>query len=308
MFQHFEEIPADGLYCVDLMNKTSEQDSKKPFRINKFEWRSTDTDLKNPLLLTCPILPFNKQMPCEQDFKVIAETRWRIFPPKKETLEENFTGEHNKMATEESGVREDKTRAVENEFSWLDIAENITRLNNMKIKDRIDGKLNCEPERCENEALDDYACSGLNTESTSPDRMLSGNATLNVSKIQPCHDSRSLSTLNFDSKNSRHSFWETICHGLTQNEPSDNKNIPQASCRSSIFSTQWNSSFEQSRDKFIDVLGEAVRKRVFNLPRTNSVSPEQGFAFPGAKKENARVGILFSGGIDSMMIAALADK
>ena len=84
--------------------------------------------------------------------------------------------------------------------------------------------------------------------------------------------------------------------------------------------TRWNSSFEALRDKFVTVLGEAVRKRVFNLPRIKSNSISLGLQETSSslsakekssletKDKDARVGILFSGGIDSMMIAALADR
>ncbi|XP_072274917.1 asparagine synthetase domain-containing protein 1 [Pyxicephalus adspersus] len=52
---------------------------------------------------------------------------------------------------------------------------------------------------------------------------------------------------------------------------------------------------------FVNVLSEAVQKRVLNLPRLHaSLSP--------ALERKANVAILFSGGIDSMILAALADR
>lgn len=52
---------------------------------------------------------------------------------------------------------------------------------------------------------------------------------------------------------------------------------------------------------FVNVLSKAVLKRVLNLPRLNqSLSP--------APERQANVAILFSGGIDSMILAALADR
>ncbi|XP_070770824.1 asparagine synthetase domain-containing protein 1 [Enoplosus armatus] len=53
--------------------------------------------------------------------------------------------------------------------------------------------------------------------------------------------------------------------------------------------------------RVIDVLGEAVRRRVHSLPfRVNDSSPPT--------KDHASVAILFSGGIDSMILAVLADR
>ena len=69
-----------------------------------------------------------------------------------------------------------------------------------------------------------------------------------------------------------------------------------------------------------------MKKRVFNLPRTDndfvsldtSIAPEtvtsvrplqeQTSATSLSHVKEARIGVLFSGGIDSMMISALADK
>ncbi|XP_056391634.1 asparagine synthetase domain-containing protein 1-like isoform X1 [Hyla sarda] len=58
---------------------------------------------------------------------------------------------------------------------------------------------------------------------------------------------------------------------------------------------------KNNAESFIKVLSEAVKKRVFCLPRENNVLTSEA--------ENlANVAILFSGGIDSMMLAALADR
>uniref|UniRef100_A0A3B1K694 Asparagine synthetase domain-containing protein 1 n=1 Tax=Astyanax mexicanus TaxID=7994 RepID=A0A3B1K694_ASTMX len=53
----------------------------------------------------------------------------------------------------------------------------------------------------------------------------------------------------------------------------------------------------------IDVLSEAVRRRVQSLPYTDNVSPTET-----PKSDEAQVAILFSGGIDSMILAVLADR
>eukprot|EP00475_Leptophrys_vorax_P044657 TRINITY_DN9031_c0_g1_i1.p1 TRINITY_DN9031_c0_g1~~TRINITY_DN9031_c0_g1_i1.p1 ORF type:complete len:688 (+),score=165.00 TRINITY_DN9031_c0_g1_i1:234-2297(+) len=49
-------------------------------------------------------------------------------------------------------------------------------------------------------------------------------------------------------------------------------------------------------DKFLEVLGESVSKRVLCISRIKS------------ENDQAKIGVLYSGGIDSLLIAALADK
>ncbi|NWQ96599.1 ASND1 protein, partial [Burhinus bistriatus] len=56
--------------------------------------------------------------------------------------------------------------------------------------------------------------------------------------------------------------------------------------------------------RFIDVLNEAVKRRVLSLFREDQKTGE----VPSMCNRKAHVAVLFSGGIDSMVIAALADK
>ncbi|CAD7685941.1 unnamed protein product [Nyctereutes procyonoides] len=56
--------------------------------------------------------------------------------------------------------------------------------------------------------------------------------------------------------------------------------------------------------QFIDVLSVSVRRRVLCLPRDENLTPREALK---ACDRKANVAILFSGGIDSMVIAALAD-
>ena len=89
---------------------------------------------------------------------------------------------------------------------------------------------------------------------------------------------------------------------------------------------------ESTAHSLISVLGKAVQKRVFNLPRSSTkrhcnVVGEAGSGNPSTRTGRstgcqdatvtlhqdtpvrpAEVGILFSGGIDSMVLAALADR
>lgn len=57
--------------------------------------------------------------------------------------------------------------------------------------------------------------------------------------------------------------------------------------------------------QFIDVLSIAVKKRVLCLPRKENLTPSEMLR-PCDRK--AKVAVLFSGGIDSMVLAALADR
>ncbi|XP_036603513.1 asparagine synthetase domain-containing protein 1 isoform X2 [Trichosurus vulpecula] len=58
--------------------------------------------------------------------------------------------------------------------------------------------------------------------------------------------------------------------------------------------------------RLIDVLSEAVKKRVLCLSRTESLFLNDDLSKASAKEAN--IAILFSGGIDSMVIASLADR
>ena len=300
---------------MDLLNNTSEENTRKPFAIRKFEWSSKDGDFQNSMFLSCPVLPFNKQMPSREDLRVIAETRQRIYLKDEEKLEENFTSEINNISSKDKNAKVEKL-AVESEFSYLDISKNITGLSKSGSQDACP---NCE-ERYEFRALENCARpSTLNSRLSSPNRTSTRNVELNASDSLPFLASRSLSKLN-DAENSRHSFEETIPREATPSEAGDCESIPQACCDRGLVETRWNSTFEALRDKFVTVLGEAVRKRVFNLPRIKSNSISLGLQETSSslsakqkssletKDKDARVGILFSGGIDSMMIAALADR
>lgn len=298
---------------MDLLNNTSEENTRKPFAIRKFEWSSKDGDLQNSMFLSCPVSPFNKQMPSREDLRVIAETRQRICLKDDEKLEENFTSEINNISSKDKNAKVEKI-AVEGEFSYLDISKSITGLSKSESQDACP---NYE-ERYEFRALENCA-STLNSRLSSPDRTPTRNVELNASDSLPFLASRSLSKFN-DAKNSRHSFEETIPHEATPSEAGDCKSMPQACRDRGLVETRWNSTFEALRDKFVTVLGESVRKRVFNLPRIKSNSISLGLQETSSsltakekssletKDKDARVGILFSGGIDSMMIAALADR
>ncbi|KFP33534.1 Asparagine synthetase domain-containing protein 1, partial [Colius striatus] len=57
--------------------------------------------------------------------------------------------------------------------------------------------------------------------------------------------------------------------------------------------------------QFIDILSEAVKRRVLSLFRDEDQEVREA---PSMPKRKAHIAVLFSGGVDSMVIAALADK
>jgi len=65
----------------------------------------------------------------------------------------------------------------------------------------------------------------------------------------------------------------------------------------------WTNYQHDLPKQFIKILGEAVRKRVVNLPQRQCITYDDV-----SEVKTARVGVLFSGGIDSIVLAALADR
>ena len=317
MFQRFEEIPADGLYCVDLVDDVSEGDYEQPFRISKYEWNQADEDLQHVSLLTCPVTPFNKQMPNEQDLLAIEENRRKFCLANKREMcgeiEERFVRDSKTLVVQESCMQgASKESVVENDISIFKFADNDTGLDNLENED---ASFKADLGR----SLEDCIDATLSLTHSAPAR----NVELNVFDDQPWQRSNCHSKLN---EGSEACFMETSTDNLTPNEVIGKKNIPEDGSQGTLNRHMWNLSFEELRDRFIVILGKAVKKRVFNLPRTDSnsilpgsqesssdltsvrVSTHKSSASSSLQSKDARVGILFSGGIDSMMIAALADK
>ena len=71
---------------------------------------------------------------------------------------------------------------------------------------------------------------------------------------------------------------------------------------------------EYYSSSFMEILEEATRRRVFNLPRERSdfdrerTSHQDETCQSSVEGKTAKVGLLFSGGIDSMVLAAMADR
>lgn len=60
--------------------------------------------------------------------------------------------------------------------------------------------------------------------------------------------------------------------------------------------------------QFLSVLETAVRKRVFNIPRRHLMDKSCCKTVEDEDGQSSKVGILFSGGIDSVVLTALADR
>lgn len=320
---------------MEFVSSRTDQSCEQLFQINKFEWKITGEELQNStLFLPCPVMPFNRQMPTERDVQVIKENRLRlghaanVRDESAIKLEETSSKERKKSIESEKSVGEgSKKRAVEIGMSNLDTVENEN-----VIESSISGcngeNLNCDLKLPKHEThLEDYVCGlDVNAKFSSPNPMPEVYTTDNFETSQSCDSSKCTPPMRgLHSVLSQESCAETCMELTMTDERSKNTNISSTgttavgSSRCDLLTSMWNSSFKESRDKFIVVLGNAVRKRVWNLPRTNSdlvssnfssgsTSEANSFTSSEVQLKDARVGILFSGGIDSMMIAALADK
>ena len=323
------------------MSNTTDQDCEQPFKINKFEWKIDSGEFQNStLFLSYPVLPFNKQMPTEQDVQVIEENRRRLGPlanardENATKLEEKTSEESKKSIGSVNNVGEgSENRTVEIDMSKLGTVGNKNVLE-ASISGRDGASFNCDSKLTNPETrVEDYVCgldvnAKFSSRKPTPGVYTTDNFEVSLSKSQSRDLNKCTSPIgSLDLGNSTHSCLETSCNELAMtDEPSENSNvastgtITEGCSRCDLLRSMWNSSYKESTNKFIEVLGNAVRKRVWNLPRTNSDSVTSNFSsgstsegnsftsISGVQHKDARVGILFSGGIDSMMIAALADK
>ena len=282
-------------------------------------------------------------MPTERDIQDIEENR-RLLGLLANTCDENATKleetcskEGKKSIENENTVGQGSKKSIESDITVGDGSEKRTVENGMSnlgtVENAPDGaNLECDSKPTQHETLlKDNVCGlDVNAKFSSP------NPTSNtkdyfearLSKSQSCDSIKSTSPMRSgDSVVYQDACLQTLCDESTVTaEPREAANISstgvvaEACSRCDLLRSTWNSSYKESRDKFIAVLGDAVRKRVWNLPRSNSDSVTSSFSsgitsevnsftsLSGVQCKDARVGILFSGGIDSMMIAALADK
>lgn len=330
----FEEVPADGLYCLELSNHSREQDRSHPFSIGKFEWKETLENSQDSMFLTCPVAPFNRQMPDEQDLQTIEVNRKLFSPPnnievlrhtkensvkERESYDRRVSGENGAVEEyiPEDGVVEN---LAENKVTCLKIAENKTKLENLGNEDTCcHSHFGQTLEEClsvSNVTLSSSHRSGTSTRS----------GDLNVVRDTFFQETNSTSRLDLDSKILEGCRVETVNNLWTPAKASERTSIPLVDSLSNSSVLREKSRFEDFRDLFVVVLEEAIKKRVLNLPRADndislpdsketstsmlagSVSQEQTIITSLQGNKDARVGVLFSGGIDSMMITALADK
>lgn len=317
----FEEIPADGLYCVDLSNNANEQD--QPFSVQKFEWKQDNEGSQLRLCLTCPVAPFNNEMPGEHDAQTIEENRKRFSAPNNPDMSRNL--EENQRKVKETGMLVRQVNIIN--------GEERVHADNKGFCVKASGKndlLNLETENASfnpypRQILHDTIANSnetLDTAHTSSTR----NVEFSCGKGQSFHGLERLSRTCSNSESLQKYLEETDHNLCTPNEASDVTNLPDSCNLNSLGLSEETSTFENFMELFVMILGEAVKKRVFNLPRTDndfvsldsSVAPEtvtsvrppqeQTSATSLSHVKEARIGVLFSGGIDSMMISALADK
>ena len=316
----FEEIPADGLYCVDLSNISNEQD--QPFSVQKFEWKQDIEGSQLNLSLTCPVAPFNKEMPGEHA-QTIEENRKRFSAPNNRDMSRNL-GESRKRV-KETGMLVRQVNII-NE-------EELVHVDNKGSCVKTSGKTDLLNLETENASFNPYPRQILHDTTANSNETLDTAHTSSTRNVefsrgegQSLHGSERLSRTRSNSE-SLQKYREETDHNLcTPNEASDVTNLPDSCNLNSLELSEETSTFENFMELFVTILGEAVKKRVFNLPRTDndfvsldsSVAPKTGTSVRPLQKQTsatslshvkeARIGVLFSGGIDSMMISALADK
>ena len=321
------------------MTHITDQVCEQPFRINKFEWKNASEELQNSsVFLPCPVVPFNKQMPTERDILDIEENRrllGLLADARDENvikLEETSSKDSKKSIEKENIVRQGSEKSIEKENTVGQDSEKRTVENGTSDLGTVEN---------ENEAsllAPDGANLNCDGKLAKPETRLAPNSTSGVFskesfearlyKSQSCDSIKSTSPMrSVDSVLYQDSCLQTSCNESTITAESfEDTNIcstgtvAEGCSRYDLLRNMWNSSYKESRDRFMAVLGEAVRKRVWNLPRSNSDSVTSSFSsgitseatsftsLSGVQRKDARVGILFSGGIDSMMLAALADK
>lgn len=320
---------------MEFASSRTDQGCEQLFKINKFEWKIAGEELQNStLFLPYPVMQFNRQMPTERDVQVIKENRLRLGHAANARDEsaiklEGKSSKESKMSIgSERNVGEgSEKRAVQIGMSSLYTVDNENVIE-ASISGRNGAHLNCDLALPKHETtLEDYV-SGLdvNAKFSLPNPMPEVYTTDNFETSQSCDSNKCTSPMrSLHSVLFQESCVETCMELTMPDERGNNTNISstgttaEGNSRCDLLTSMWNSSFKESRDKFIAILGNAVRKRVWNLPRTNSdlvstnfssgsTSEANSFTSSGVQHKDARVGILFSGGIDSMMIAALADK
>ncbi|XP_029188913.2 asparagine synthetase domain-containing protein 1-like isoform X3 [Acropora millepora] len=305
----FEEIPADGLYCVDLSNTANEQD--QPFSVQKFEWKQNNEGSQLSLCLTCPVAPFNKEMPGEHDAETIEENRKRFSAPNNPDMSRNL--EENQRKVKDTGKLVRQVNIIN--------GEGRVHVDNKGFCVKTSGKTDLLNLETENASFNPYPRQILH------DTIANSKKTLDTAHTSSTRNVEFSSGEGQSNSESLQKYREETDHNLcTPNEASDVTNLPDSCNLNSLELSEETLTFENFMELFVMILGEAVKKRVFNLPRTDndfvsldsSIAPETVTSVMPPQEQTsvtslshvkeARIGVLFSGGIDSMMISALADK
>ena len=315
------------------MSSTTEQDEKQYFRINKYEWTIPGEEIERKGPLNCPVTPFNKQMPTEKDLKIIEENRRKIHSCLN--VQDEGRKKPKDIPMKESKGTLQGENYLENFNEELPVA--ILPPDTVETRNETEGtaikpeysNVNCDHEMTVREkSVRDCTWTMKVNGSSTNETLLDSSYEKNSSESPRGYDSSCYPVGLGCTGNERNLCSEYYSENDTQtdlNEECTNFSstltIAEECHHSNLLRTrnEWDSCYGESRDKFVAVLGDAVRKRVWNLPRTScdrnlvaSVSSSgrsvEAGGLENSEVHDARVGILFSGGIDSMMIAALADK
>lgn len=246
--EHFwKEVPADGIYCLDLRKLSNYflDDNTQEFlgALTRYPWQhaSSVTDASVSLGPRCPVsTAFNKVLP------TIISTS---LPSEKYVTSNEIRGETVDCSLKHSDLRDCTREEVEER----DRLPNTTVIQSME---RCSSNTRSESERrTDNSDPQGETHTGVFIQDDEIDQSVS-------TGLQRCHIDQSLV------------------------------------------------------EKFVSILTEAVRKRVFNLPRKNqtelcckNVCENTSSSCQGQQhNKRSRVGILFSGGLDSIVLAALTDR
>ena len=302
VFQTWEEVPADGIYCLEtkLQNTTQKHHVEtfnfNSFNLKKYPWTLGSTEHKSDEdfhTIRAHVKPFNKNLPSLSDLECLDNEH--IHGNELDGLGEKVEcAMHltNKPDINKARIFQEEAQLVHDEKRSISDNQNIvTQRSTHKLNELELGR---QEER-------DVPSSPLQNNT----RQAESGATLN--NISTLRDSQELASAGSSS-----AFLSAANHKTKQ---TNSDSPPEA---------------------LVSVLGEAVRKRVFNLPRNNCnrerhklecgsipaevPSKKEELCYTGVRGAtnedccgdntvvDAKVGILFSGGLDSIVLAALADR
>jgi hypothetical protein len=334
VFQVWEEVPADGVYCLESKPKSNSQRQLvetfnfNHFKLKKYPWSLVSKNLESNAgfyIMQVPVKPFNKELPSESDLECLGD----------ELKQEQSNGLRKDVQCSSqlpARTNTDKTRTLEMKDLMVKIehksdTSNLQRCCEVgECSTHKHAKLNVleETSELERRGIDCFSTLAPKHPS-SPQLMITKEATSHPDDINTLKE---------------------LCNKviISTREPNKFSN----SCKNiDKYATSWNTRdtdtlrldvLEGLPESFVGILGESVRKRVFNLPRFFSASKKQELKCEshgnststklhchnkelltkethGSTNEDgqyslgcSRVGVLFSGGIDSIVLAALADR